>query len=197
MTGSLPSVVDTSQLQELRESGSRARLVDVRSPGEFESVHITGSYNVPLDVLTEHKASLRTDHQDPVVLVCASGVRASDARTVLANAGVGQLSVLDGGVNQWEKEGAPVTRGEGRWAMERQVRLVAGSLVLTGILGSTVFRPLKWIAGFIGAGLTFSAISNTCGMAYLLSKLPYNRTPDADARTLLSALTADVPPSAR
>lgn len=194
MTKSLSADLNTAQVRELFETGSRARVIDVRTPGEFATAHIPGSHNVPLDVLTANKGSIKIDHSDPVVLVCASGQRSGEARGLLAESGASQLSMLTGGVNQWSDEGGPVVRGEGRWAMERQVRLVAGSLVLIGILGSTVFTPMKWIAGFVGAGLTFAAISNTCAMAHLLSKLPYNRTPEADSQSLLSALTADVAP---
>ena len=196
MPTSLAPAVETTHVREMLESGDRARVIDVRTPGEFAAARIPGSHNVPLDLLKESKAALRVQHSDPVVLVCASGARSDEARTLLANAGIDELSVLTGGVDQWEQEDAPVVRGEGRWAMERQVRLVAGSLVLTGVLTSTVFKPAKWLAGFIGAGLTFAAVSNTCAMAHLLSKLPYNRTSEADARALLPALTASTAPAA-
>ncbi|MEV0085531.1 rhodanese-like domain-containing protein [Saccharopolyspora sp. NPDC050642] len=193
MTGSLSSTVDVSRARALLEDEPRARLIDVRTPGEFAATHIPGSYNVPLDLLRE--ADLAAGHDDPVVLVCGSGVRAEDARTLLAAAGLGRPTVLAGGINAWDQQGAPVARGTGKWAMERQVRLVAGSLVLTGVLGSVVAPKMKWLAGFIGGGLTFSALSNTCAMARVLSLLPYNRTPAQDAPTLLAALTADDAPA--
>ncbi|MEV6234705.1 rhodanese-like domain-containing protein [Saccharopolyspora shandongensis] len=195
MTGPLSSTVDVSRARALLESEPRTRLIDVRTPGEFAATHIPGSYNVPLDLLRERKAELAAKHDDPVVLVCGSGVRAEDASTLLAAAGLGRLTVLAGGINAWDQQGAPVVRGAGKWAMERQVRLVAGSLVLTGVLASVVAPKMKWLAGFIGGGLTFSALSNTCAMARVLSLLPYNRTPAQDAPTLLAALTADDAPA--
>ena len=120
------------------------------------------------------------------MLVCQSGVRATDAQRRLAAVGMGDLHVLDGGVSAFDHAGGPVVRGRARWALERQVRLVAGSLVTAGVLGSLWKRPLVTLAGAMRAGLTVSALTDTCAMGRLLSALPYNRTgaPVDPARTL-------------
>lgn len=190
MPTTLPRTVDTAQVRDFREADPRVRLIDVRTPGEFTSSHIPGSYNVPLDLLREHHEELTAQHDDPVVLVCASGARAEQARALLETAGLDRLSVLRSGITGWEQEGGELNRGRGTWAMERQVRLVAGLLVLTGVVTSTAFEPMKWIAGFVGAGLTFAAVTNTCAMSRLLGLLPHNRTSATDGRTLLDALTS-------
>ncbi|MBK0868770.1 rhodanese-like domain-containing protein [Saccharopolyspora sp. HNM0986] len=190
MPKTLPKIVDTAQVREFREADPQVRLIDVRMPGEFASAHIPGSDNVPLNLLREHRDELTAQHGDPVVLVCASGARAEQARTLLETAGLDRLSVLRGGITGWEQENGELNRGRGTWAMERQVRLVAGLLVLTGVVASTVFDPLKWIAGFVGAGLTFAAVTNTCAMSRALGLLPHNRTSTTDGRTLLDALTS-------
>lgn len=187
----LPTLVDTAQIREFRGSDPRLRLIDVRTPGEFAAAHIPGSYNVPLDLLREHRDELTARHGDPVVLVCASGARAEQARTLLETSGLDRLSVLRGGITGWEQAGGELNRGRGTWAMERQVRLVAGLLVLAGVVASTVVEPLKWIAGFVGAGLTFAAVTNTCAMSRVLGLLPHNRTSRTDPRKLLDALTND------
>ncbi|WP_263253750.1 YgaP family membrane protein [Saccharopolyspora rosea] len=96
--------------------------------------------------------------------------------------------MLRGGITGWEDGGGELDRGRGTWAMERQVRLVAGLLVLTGVVGSTAYGPLKWIAGFVGAGLTFAALTDTCAMSRLLGLLPHNRTSAVDGRAALDAL---------
>lgn len=191
MTPSLPTLVDTNQIREFCESDPRLRVIDVRTPGEFASAHIPGSYNVPLDLLREHREELTAGHGDPVVLVCASGARAEQARTLLETSGLDRLSVLRGGITGWEQDGGELNRGRGTWAMERQVRLAAGLLVLTGVIASTIAEPLKWIAGFVGAGLTVAAVTNTCAMSRVLGLLPHNRTPRTDPHTLLDALTGD------
>ncbi|NRQ34687.1 DUF2892 domain-containing protein [Nonomuraea sp. NN258] len=115
------------------------------------------------------------------MLVCRSGVRARDAQRLAAAAGLSGVSVLDGGLTAWESHGAPVTRGRGAWAMERQVRLVAGGIVLAGVAGSLAWEPLKWVSGAIGAGLVFAALTDTCAMSRALSLLPWNRMAPAEA----------------
>ena len=189
MTQALPRTVDTAHVRALRDADPQIRLIDVRAPGEFASSHIPGSYNVPLDLLREHREELTAQHGDPVVLVCASGGRAEQARTQLENAGLDRLSVLRGGITGWEQQRGEINQGRGTWAMERQVRLVAGLLVLTGVVASTAYEPLKWIAGFVGAGLTFAAVSNTCAMSRVLGLLPHNRTSRTDGPALLDVLT--------
>ncbi|NYH79241.1 rhodanese-related sulfurtransferase [Actinopolyspora biskrensis] len=194
MPGEEKTTMDTPAVRELTGTNPRTRLIDVRTPGEFTTEHIPGSHNVPLDLLREHSSELAAAHEDPVVLVCASGNRAEQARELLESAGLTQARVLRGGLGGWQGHGAPVEHGSGTWSMERQVRLVAGSLVLLGVVGSAVFRPLKWLAGFVGAGLTFAAVSNTCAMARLLELLPHNRTPRNEAPELLGTLTDRHPP---
>lgn len=191
MSATTPVSMDPPRVRNLLENNPRTRLIDVRTPGEFAAAHIPGSHNVPLDLLREHRDEIRANHADHIVLVCASGARAEQARTVLESVAPGQLSVLQGGVTGWQHHDGPMRHGSGTWAMERQVRLVAGMLVLTGVVGSTAYKPLKWLAGFVGGGLTFAAITNTCAMARVLGLLPHNRTPKADAETALKALTEE------
>ncbi|NEE10784.1 rhodanese-like domain-containing protein, partial [Streptomyces sp. SID7499] len=117
-------------------NGDGPRLLDVRTAGEFQTGHIPGAYNVPLDTLREHRMELGQHLDEDVVLVCRSGARATQAEEALAEAGLPNLRVLDGGMVAWESSGAPVNRGEQRWEMERQVRLIAGSVVLvSGVVG--------------------------------------------------------------
>lgn len=184
--------IDAQQLRALMEADPALRILDVRSGGEFETVHIPGSYNVPLDTLGEHVSDL-ADVEHPVVLVCQSGGRASQAHSKLSGAGKETLHILEGGMTAWQASGGDVARGDtDRWAMDRQVRFVAGSLSLAGIAASIVVPQAKWIAGGIGAGLTFSAVSNTCAMATVLSKLPYNRTDNCDIVGVLEELNKEV-----
>lgn len=183
-----PSTVDAHELTARLRSGAPPRLLDVRTPAEFETAHIPGSYNVPLDLLREHRGEILKHLDDEVVLVCRSGQRASKAEQTLREAGLGNIHVLDGGIVDWETKGFAVNRGPSKWDLERQVRLVAGSIVLTSILGSIAVPELKWLAGAVGGGLVFAALSNTCAMGMLLSKLPYNRGARCDAQSIVSQL---------
>lgn len=157
------------------EASNAPRVLDVRSPAEFETVHIPASYNVPLGTLREHRDELAQHLDDHVVLVCRSGMRAQQAERALGDVGLSHIHVLKGGVSAWQAEGGDVKQGEARWDLERQVRFVAGLLVLLAVLVSFVWPPARVVAGLVGAGLVFAAVTNTCGMAMLLSRLPYNR----------------------
>ena len=150
-------------------------VLDVRTAAEYEAAHIRGSIRVSLDELraeTDTVASLLPDH---AVVVCRSGQRAEQACRFLAATGRDDLRILDGGIQAWVSSGREVSRGRERWDLERQVRLVAGSLVLTGVLVSLAWPPALLLAGGVGAGLGFAAVTNTCAMGALLAKLPYNQ----------------------
>lgn len=169
-----PTTFDSATLQA-RRADDDLRIIDVRTPAEFETVHIPGAYNVPLPTIAEHRVELARHLDETVVLVCQSGNRAKDAEKRLAEAGMTNVHVLEGGMQAWQRIGGEVRRGRQRWSLERQVRLVAGSIVASSILASIAVPELKWVAGAVGAGLTFAALTDTCAMGMLLAKLPYNQ----------------------
>ena len=187
MTAAHTDTLSSTDLRDLLHSAAPALVVDVRTPAEFETAHIPGSYNVPLDILRSHPSEVVNNLDGDVVLVCRSGQRATQAQQILNSAGTA-ARVLRDGILDWEQRGYAVDRGRQRWDLERQVRLVAGSIVFTSVLGSIAVPKAKWIAAAIGGGLTYAAVSNTCAMATVLSKLPYNRGSTTDAETLLSNL---------
>jgi rhodanese-related sulfurtransferase len=188
MTIPATDTIDSNHLRQLRIDDPDLRILDVRTGGEYETLHIPGSYNVPLDTLGEHVSDLASV-EHPVVLVCQSGGRATRAHEELAAAGKETLHILEGGMGAWVASGGDVVRGDtNRWAMDRQVRFVAGSLALAGVATSTVIPGAKWLAGGVAAGLTYSSVSNTCAMAAALGKLPYNRTDNCDIAGVLDAL---------
>lgn len=184
-------VIDSSQLRQLLHEDPQLRVLDVRSGAEFETVHIPGSYNVPLDTLAEHVADL-ADVDHPVVLVCQSGGRATRASERLTAAGKETLHILEGGMTAWMASGGDVVRGHtDRWAMDRQVRLVAGSMALAGVLASIAVPKAKWMAAGVASGLVYSAATNTCAMATVLAKLPYNATDRCDIAGVLADLNRE------
>ncbi|MCW2585555.1 MAG: putative Rhodanese-related sulfurtransferase [Frankiales bacterium] len=189
MTSHALTLIDAATALAWTADPTAVTVLDVRSPAEFETAHLSGSHNVPLDLLGQHATELAASLDRPVVLVCQSGVRATQAAQRLAGEGLTDLHVLEGGLPALAAAGGPIVRGRARWALERQVRLVAGSLVLLGALASLVLPIALVLAIGIGAGLTFSALSNTCAMGAMLSKLPYNRGPAAPtARQVLARL---------
>jgi rhodanese-related sulfurtransferase len=188
----LPGSLEPGELQELLQRQVALTLIDVRTPAEFSSAHIPGSYNVPLDQLPEHADLLRSVSGEPIVLICRSGGRARQAETTLLGADLPRVHVLHGGLAAWEAQRFPLRRGAARWSLERQVRGVAGVLVLGGVLaGWLVWPPLTALAAAVGGGLAFSAVTDTCGLAMLLSRLPYNRQPSCDISGMLQQLATD------
>jgi rhodanese-related sulfurtransferase len=183
-----PAAIDPATLRELLDSGRRLRILDVRTPAEFEAAHIPGAYNVPLDLLREHRTELLQHLDEDVVLVCRSGARATQAEQTLAQAGLPNVTVLTGGMLAWQAARAPTNLGKPRWDLERQVRLVAGSIVLMSVLASALVPGLKWLAALLGAGLVVAALTNTCAMGLLLAKLPYNRGATCDLNTIVGQL---------
>jgi rhodanese-related sulfurtransferase len=172
-----PKSIDASTLKAWEDNHDDLMIIDVRSGAEFDAMHINGSYHVPLAMLSEHAEEFAAKMGTRVVLVCQSGNRAEQARKHLDSVGLASASVLSGGVPAYAAAGGNVVRGRGPWALERQVRMTAGSLVLAGVLGSKFISPkLGLIAGGIGAGLTFSAATNSCAMGQMLSKMPWNRS---------------------
>ena len=186
---SAPAVLNAADLCGLLESPTPPRVIDVRTPGEFETVHIAGAYNVPLDLLREHREEIRAHLDEDVVLVCQSGQRAAQAEDTLRRAGLANVHILDGGMGAWQASGFAVNRGaSSRWDLQRQVRFVAGTIFALSILASMVVPGMKWVAFVMGAGLSITAITNTCLMGMMLAKLPYNRGPACDAQSVVAQL---------
>ena len=180
--------VSVQQVREMIDTDPSVRIIDVRTGGEFETMHIPGSFNIPLDTLNEH-ARMIADLDQTVVLVCQSGARASKAHGALTVEGKDHLHLLEGGIAAWEAAGADVVHGESdRWAMDRQVRLTAGSIALASVLASALVPKAKWLAAGVGGGLVFSAVTNTCATANMLGKLPYNQTDSCDVGAVLAEM---------
>jgi rhodanese-related sulfurtransferase len=182
MSNKLSNPVDAATVLGWLENNKPVTIIDVRTPAEFETAHIRGSYNVPLQLLNEHAEELSRRLDEHVVLVCQSGARSSQARDRLAAYGLQNAQVINGGVPDYEAAGGDVVHGRQRWAMERQVRLIAGSLVTGSIAASLLAPKARFLAGAIGAGLTIAALTDTCAMSRLLSKLSYNRGTDEPTR---------------
>ncbi|MGW0486272.1 rhodanese-like domain-containing protein [Nonomuraea sp. NPDC003214] len=182
------SHIDAVSARSLIATDPDVLVVDVRTPAEFESAHIDGAINLPLDQVDAHLRRIVTDAGGRMLLICQSGGRAERARTALSEAGMPDVSVLDGGMNAWIASGAPAIRGRPRWPLERQVRLVAGGIVLGSVMASLWVPAAVLVAAFIGAGLTFAAVTDTCAMGMLLAMLPYNRAGGVDAEISIARL---------
>ncbi|RBY97567.1 sulfurtransferase [Blastococcus sp. TF02-8] len=172
-----PDRIDALTVMDWLRDPDAVTVIDVRSPAEYETAHIAGSYNVPLNLLGEHTAQLAARLDRNVVLVCQSGTRAAEAQRRLVGVGAANLHVLAGRIPTYAAAGSQVIRGPARWSLERRVRLVAGSLVVAGVGAGLRMPKAALLAGGVGAGLTLSALTDTYTMGRILAALPHNRGP--------------------
>jgi rhodanese-related sulfurtransferase len=153
-------------------------LIDVRTPKEFAAVHAAGAVSLPLDELSRDLLLARfpaaADRE--VYLICQGGHRSRKALQKLQAGGLARLVNVEGGTGAWQQAGLPVVSGVKTVSLERQVRIAAGALVVSGVLLAWLLHP-AWalLSAFVGAGLVFAGVTDTCGMALLLAKMPWNR----------------------
>lgn len=164
-------------IAKLNDKGGKIQILDVRTKEEKkQSALACDCACVPLHRLArENMDGLKKD--EPLYILCKAGGRAAAAASYLAGLGFEKPVVIQGGLTALKERGAPVTEAAGKQPMsiERQVRITAGVLVLAGVLGGALISPYLYIlSGLIGAGLVFAGITNYCGMAVLLARMPWN-----------------------
>jgi rhodanese-related sulfurtransferase len=159
--------------------GGAGSVIDVRSGVEYDSEHVPGCVHVPLGELAARADEVRAAPA-PRLLLCRSGPRATSARAILAGLGLGGLSVVEGGLEAYRAAGGATVAGPRRMSLERQVRIVAGALVVLGTaLGVWVHPAALAIPAFVGAGQVFAGLTDRCGMGRLLASMPWNRASGA------------------
>ena len=172
--------ITANELNTLLSGGSALNLIDVRTPAEFEGIHVPAARLLPLDtldcaaVLAEHN---RTKNASPIYILCHSGVRAKKAAEKFAAVGFDDCVVVEGGTQAWAEAGLPVERGERQvLPLDRQLQVCIGAIVLAGVLLSHFFNPAWiWLSGFAGCGLIFAGLSGICPMRMVIAKMPWNQ----------------------
>ena len=171
------AVVKPQELAKLSKEGRKIDLIDVRTPVEFREVHVEVARNVPLDQL-DPAALMQARNgsaNEPLYVICRSGSRGQQACEKFLKAGFSNVVNVEGGTLACVEAGLSVIRGKKAISLERQVRIAAGSLVLLGAgLGAFVHPAFMGLSAFVGAGLMFSGITDTCGMGMLLARMPWN-----------------------
>ena len=171
------STVTPKKAREIAEKNTAALLLDVRTPSEFAARRAVGARNIPLDTIPATVASGKLPKDITICVLCEKGGRAAIAADHLLKAGHHDVHVVTGGTEAWASEGLPL-EGTGRnsISIERQVRIGAGILVLTGIILGFLIHPAFFgLSAFIGAGLVFAGVTDWCGMGLLLARAPWNR----------------------
>lgn len=167
--------ISPAELSERRKTGP-VLLIDVRTPAEYEELHAEGAKLTPLDRLDPKALAAECPAGEFIYFICRSGGRGKQACEKLRTAGLDRVVNVEGGTLAWEQAGLPVHRGRRTISLERQVRIAAGALVLLGTaLGAFVDPAFLGLAAFVGAGLVFAGITDTCGMGILLGRMPWNR----------------------
>ncbi len=182
--GRMIGQASVKQISEMLENGTECQVIDVREYSEFNCERIAAAQLMPLSNFEKHAGEI--DHTKPVYLMCRTGNRARQAGGRLMNKGFTDINVIEGGMAAWSAANLPVIKGESKvWSLERQVRLTAGFFVLAGVVMGFLVSPyLFLISGFIGAGLVFAAVTDTCTMGLLLAKMPWNKTNGAVCETI-------------
>lgn len=177
---------DNWTVQELHSSLAQREgccLIDVREYAEYAGGRIPGARLIPAGEL--ERRALEIDRSKPVYVACRTGRRSAEAQRRLRAIGFEDVRNVSGGVMAWEAAGFAIERDDrAPWSLERQVRFVAGLIVLAGIFLS-IFIAEEFIAlsAFIGAGLVFASITDSCAMAMLLARMPWNRAKDVSVAT--------------
>lgn len=178
--------ITVNELAELRKSQT-IELIDVRTPAEFRSMHAEGARNIPLDRLEPHQVMQARNNaaSEPLYVICKSGMRGAKACEKFMTAGFNNVVNVAGGTEAWHDAGLAVVRGKAMISLERQVRILAGLIVLVSSLLAIFVHPyFAGIAAFIGAGLTFAGITDSCGMGMMLARMPWNQVRDESCCTV-------------
>ena len=170
--------ITPQQLNELFAKGENPELIDVRAPFEYQEVHAEFAKNVPLDQLDPEQVAANRNGSSgqPLYVICQGGNRSAKACEKFIAAGHQEVVNVQGGTKAWEAAGLPVKRGKKVMSLERQVRIAAGFLILVGaVLGFQVHQGFYGICAFVGAGLMFAGITDTCAMGMMIAKMPWNK----------------------
>ena len=168
--------ITPNALFEMISRGESIHLIDVRTPSEFQEIHVDIAKNVPLDRLNPAALGMESGSQRPVYVICRSGVRGRQACQSLLRSGLTNVVNVDGGTMAWAQAGFPVIRGKKTVALDRQVRIIVGLLVLICSL-LAVYSDPRWavLSAVMGAGLLHAGIFDSCMMAMCLTKMPWNQ----------------------
>lgn len=169
-------------VHQLMATNTPIHLVDVRSTAEYADGHAVGAFSVPLEQLdrTRLQADLgdTAGTEQPVYLICASGARAQSAAEKLSRQGLTNLALVDGGTEAWKSSRLPVSGHSHRISLERQTQIALGVLLLMTLAKGTFLHPGFFVlVGLLGVGLVVAGLTARCGLAALIARMPWNRTP--------------------
>ena len=170
------ATISPHELARRRQQHPDLELIDVRTPVEFRELRLEFARNVPLDRLDPAHIMQSRNTNAPLYVICQKGGRGKTACQRFIDLGYANVINVEGGTHACDQAGLPVIRGRKTIALERQVRIAAGLLVLIGIaLGFFVHPALFGLSAFVGARLVFAGLTDTCGMGMVLARMPWNQ----------------------
>lgn len=178
------STISPQQLHDAQARGEYSPVLDVRSPAEYRAGHIPGAQLIPIEELTADAVQQRFErsglgHTETLYLTCLAGPRAQQAAERLQQAGFDNIALIEGGTQGWQQEGLPLQRCGKAIALERQVQIAIGSLlVMKVLLGFSVHELFFALTAVVGTGLIVAGTTRWCGMAKLMARMPWNRGVD-------------------
>lgn len=169
--------ISAAQLRQLIDSGKRLDVIDVRTPAEFESEHVTVARNLPLNRLDPAAVqAARSDRAcEALYVVCRSGARGKQACERFMAAGYTNVINVEGGTAACEMAGIAVIKGKKSMPINCQVQVIVGTLVVVSSALSIWYPMWAWLAAVMGAGLLFSGLTDSCVMGMMLARMPWNQ----------------------
>jgi len=187
--------ISAAALSKLIANGERLRIIDVRTPIEYQEVHLDLAQNIPLDRLNlkELMESGFGIASEPLYVVCRSGSRGAQACQKFNNAGYSNVINIEGGTLACVREGIAVTRGKKSVPLHCQVQIITGTMVMAGVLLAIFLSNQNWLllSLAMGAGLTFSGLTNTCAMGVILARMPWNQVPTSVTPVVIPGVTTN------
>lgn len=98
--------ISADEFAQRRKVSPNAAIVDVRKPDEYESEHVEGAKNIPLDSLSEQMNQIWRDA--PVYVHCAGGYRSMVANSILKARGFDNVVNVEGGMVAIKQTDVPV-----------------------------------------------------------------------------------------
>ena len=189
---SVVNCISASEFKKLVQSGKHIDLIDVRTPAEFASVHVSIARNEPLDRLNPNaiQSARNGTVSEPLYVICRSGARGKQACEKLLLAGIRNAINVSGGTLACESIGLSVTKGKKSIPLNCQVQIVSGLLILFGsALAYWVYPYWAALPAMMGLGLIYSGITDTCAVGMILAQMPWNQVSSDSAPTAIESKT--------
>ena len=189
------ATITPRELEAMRLRGSPVDLIDVRTPAEYREVHAEPARLVSLDRLDPRLVmeGRNGDKNTPLYLICRSGTRGKQACEAVPGRRLSQRRQRRGRHPGLGRLACPSSEARRRSPWSDRCESRPGRSVLLGaLLGSFVHPAFLGLSAFVGAGLVFAGITDTCGMGHAPG--PHALEPGQDAQAEDPCCHRGIPP---